>query len=137
MKKAFFDLCKGDSIYYYDKFKIHEQKIHDIKFEVNNIQSIDWYGNPILRQEFYLTIIAGKNTKLVLKYYHNPLDFNLDCIENTYNIFYTYWRGMPRFSNYSEATEYIKKLKNKHQVKANKLKEKLEKEEKLINKYVI
>lgn len=139
--KAFFDLQVGDKIYYYDKFKIHEQIIHDISLVKKQEERRGfWSGEKIVRTNYLLTIKAGKNSIIEIVYYtdKNPKDANFkDNYKNDYLIYTVHSGGMPRFSNYEKALEYITHLKAVHENRAYKIRERLNKEEKIISKYEI
>ena len=137
--KAFFDLQIGDKIYYYDKFKIHEQIIHDITLDKKQEERIDfWSRDKIIRTNYVLTIKAGKNSVIKINYYNkNPKEFNTDELNKVYGVYEVMSGRMPRFSNYEKALKYITHLKTIHENRAYKIRERLKKEEKIISKYEI
>ena len=137
--KAFFELQVGDKIYYYDKFKIHEQIIHDISLDKKQEERIDfWSGDKIIRTNYVLTIKAGKNSIIEIIYSNkNPKECNTDDLNKIYGVYEVMSGGMPRFSNYEKALKYITHLKTVHENRAYKIRERLKKEEKIINKYEI
>lgn len=134
--KAFFDLQVGDKIYYYDKFKIHEQIIHDISLDEKQEERRDfWSGDKIIRTNYVLTIKAGRNSIIEIIYTNkNPKD---TYFMDDYKIYTINSGGMPRFSNYEKALKYITHLKTVHENRAYKIRERLKKEEKIISKYNI
>lgn len=137
--KAFFELQVGDKIYYYDKFKIHEQIIHDISLDKKQEERIDfWSGDKIIRTNYVLTIKAGKNSIIEIIYSNkNPNELNINELNKIYGVYEIMWGGMPRFSNYEKALKYITHLKTVHENRAYKIRERLKKEEKIISKYEI
>ena len=137
--KAFFDLQVGDKIYYYDKFKIHEQIIHDITLNKKQEERIDfWSKDKIIRTNYVLTIKAGKNSVIEISYCNkNPTELNINELNETYGVYEIMWRGMHRFSNFETALKYISKLRTIHMQKAYKFYKRWEKEENLISKYKI
>ena len=124
MGKTWKDLQVGDTIYYYDHGRIHEQIIHDIKDYVDSREYKDWQGNTVKYENKYRDIIAGKNKRTNLRIWEYYLNRDNDIIY-----------GMPRFSNKIVAENYIKNRINYCQRKIDYFDKKKEKYANMMKHY--
>lgn len=121
-KKTFKDLVIGDYIWYYDHYKLHKQKITHAELQLRTEEINSMFYGKVIKQIKEIYIEAGKGTKMYISSYN----FDKDTLN---------WRGIPRFTSYEAALNYISYLKTKHIQKANKLQKRLDRELNIISKY--
>ena len=116
MNKNFLELKVGDYIWYYDHCKLHKQIVKSIDYENINID------NEFINYT-YMIIKAGHGT--VLKLLYSPY-LKYDKI---------YINGLLRFSSYETAKRYVNNIIHKRRSRVEKLRDKYEKELKMLYKY--
>ncbi len=119
--KTWKDVKVGDEICYYDKGKIHKQKVHsvELKSETNTYQ----YGSIITTSTYeWIEINAGKGSKIKIYEYYVDLPFYED------NYF-------TRFTSEEACIECLKQHLQQLQRKSDRAKAKYEKFLNITNKY--
>lgn len=124
MEKRWQDLQVGDYIWYYDHYKLHNQKVTHIETQTKTQELNYYYGEKFTRQIKELYIEAGKGTKMYINEYRFEYD---ECS----------WRGIPRFASYEAGKRFIERLINYRKRRIKEFKNKYERELKMLEKYKI
>lgn len=111
--KTFKDLKKGDSIYYWDKGKLHEQIVHNIEIKDEVSMYTDWSGNVTKNHREVVIIVAGKNSRTKLELYYEANESIINC------------NYLKRFSCIEAAQNWTNMQKNSIKYKINRLEKRL------------
>lgn len=121
MYKTWKDIKEGDTIYYYDHGKIHEQKVHSIERGTKTYE-YTWGTTRTISVDNYMIIKAGKGSEIKINEFYYDYD--------SYR-----WGGLTRFTSKDGLIDFIRKLNKHAQIKANKLKKRYDRYINCIEKY--
>lgn len=117
--KAFKDLKVGDSIYYWDHGKMHEQIVNKVEL-TTEIMPAPYYSSKDIARDV-LIIQAGKSPERKMYYQMNYCE--------------AHWGYIKRFSCKESARHYIENLKGYAEQKVRQAKKCLEVYSELVEKY--
>lgn len=120
--KTWKDLKVGDTIWYYDKWKMHPQVVTKIEPKEEVDTYYDWNHVKHENARHWLIIHAGKGTKMSLYQYTLPKET-------------TYSGGMPRFASKEAANKFLDERRRTRKSRIDMLQRQLDYLQNLLSKY--
>ena len=115
------DIKEGDTIYYYDHGKIHEQKVHSVEYK-SETKTYNYGYTVTTSTSEWIEITAGRGSKIHI----GPWCYDNDMYDDCY---------FSRFTTKEALINCIKNRKAKFQKRYDKYKKQVERMQNAINKY--
>jgi hypothetical protein len=120
--RNFKDLKTGDIIYYWNKCKLHKQVVHKIEIKLKQ-RSYSFPNGDYFTKDYEELIIQAGNSR----------EYSIN--EWYINDSFCGYGGMPRFSDYTRAKQWIENLKRHKLMIIDKFEKKINQQKKLLNKF--